>query len=68
MRSSRMTLAGIMAMAAVAVAQAPHLPPATYRNYFKPTGRRFNTPEIEAWNQAVEQRKAEKRARRGKWK
>lgn len=67
MRSSRMTLAGIMAMAAVAVAQAPHLPPATYRNYFKPTGRRrINTQEIEAWNQAVEERKAEKRARRGK--
>lgn len=61
------TLGRMLMAAALAAAQAPHLPPAAYSSYFKPTGRRrLNTPEMEAWNQQVEKRKAEKRARRAK--
>lgn len=56
----------LMTMGAVMAASAPHLPAATYGNYFKPSApAKRNTPEIEAWNRAVEERKAERRARKG---
>lgn len=57
----------LMSMACMMLAASPHLPPAAYASYFSRTapGRR-NTAEIDAWNKAVDQRKAEKRARRGK--
>ena len=56
----------LLVMGAVMAASAPHLPAATYENYFKPSApAKRNTPEIEAWNRAVEERKAERRARKG---
>lgn len=56
----------LLGMAAVMAAQYPHLPVASYNSQFKPyVPARRNTPEIEAWNRAVERRKAEKRARKG---
>lgn len=56
----------LMKIGAAMMAAAPHLPAATYENYFKPSApAKRNTPEIEAWNRAVEERKAERRARKG---
>ena len=56
----------LLVMGAVMAAQYPYLPVAGHNSQFKPYApARRNTPEIEAWNRAVEERKAERRARKG---